>query len=300
MKELFNRTRKSFSATLDKSDAQIRDNIWMKCPACGQIIYQKQLNDNLKVCPNCGYHMRLSAHEWLGILDVGSFEEQDAHLWPEDPLKFVSLQGSYAEKLKETQQRTGMLDAVISGLGAIDDRPLALAVCDFDFMGASMGSVYGEKVLRAAERATELHIPLLTINRSGGARMQEGVISLMQMAKISMALTRLAAIKQPHIALLVDPCYGGVTASYASVADVIIAEPGASIGFAGKRVIEQTIRQKLPADFQTAEFMLDHGLVDMVVPRTEIRIILGQLLRLYSSKRYAAATRTEFATGNQS
>lgn len=288
MKEFFRRSRKSFAFDQSKSDLQIPDDIWVKCPSCREIIYQKQLNDNLRVCPKCSYHMRLTAHEWLGILDVGSFEEQDAHLWPEDPLNFVSLQGGYAEKLRETQQRTGLLDAVISGLGTMDGLPLSLAVCDFNFMGASMGSVYGEKVLRAAERAAELRIPLLTINRSGGARMQEGVISLMQMAKISMALTRLAAVRQPHIALLVDPCYGGVTASYASVADIIIAEPGANIGFAGKRVIEQTIRQKLPPDFQTAEFMLEHGLVDMVMPRTELRALLARLLRLYNVMKHKA------------
>jgi acetyl-CoA carboxylase carboxyl transferase subunit beta len=281
MRELFRRTGSRFTSDQNRRDAQIPDDIWVKCPSCGEIIYQKQLNENLKVCPKCGFHMRLTGHEWLGLLDVGSFEEQDNHLWPEDPLRFVSAQGGYAEKLKEAQQRTGLIDAVISGLGTINGLPLSVAVCDFTFMGASMGSVYGEKVLRAAERAAELHVPLLTINRSGGARMQEGVISLMQMAKISMALTRLTAVRQPHISILVDPCYGGVTASYASVADIIIAEPGANIGFAGKRVIEQTIRQKLPADFQTAEFVLNNGMVDMVVSRTELRPLLGRLLRLY-------------------
>ncbi len=289
MKELFRRTGKSFSAGQNRTDA-IPDDIWVKCPSCGEIIYQKQLNENLKVCPKCGYHMRLTAREWLGILDVGSFEEHDAHLWPADPLNFVSAQGSYAEKLKETQQRTGLIDSVISGLGAIDNLPFSLAVCDFDFMGASMGSVYGEKMARAAERAADLRIPLVTINRSGGARMQEGVISLMQMAKISMALTRLTAVQQPHISLMVDPCYGGVTASYASVADIIIAEPGANIGFAGKRVIEQTIRQKLPAEFQTAEFMLEHGLIDMVVARTELRALLSRLLHLYQNRRQPVTT----------
>jgi acetyl-CoA carboxylase carboxyl transferase subunit beta len=165
--------------------------------------------------------------------------------------------------------------------GTVMDRPLAVTICDFSFMGASMGSVYGEKVARAAERAADWGVPLLTINCSGGARMQEGVLSLMQMAKISMALTRLAAAGQPHISLLVDPCYGGVTASYASVADVIIAEPGANIGFAGKRVIEQTIRQKLPADFQTAEFMMNHGMVDMIVARSDLRTTIARLVRLY-------------------
>ncbi len=288
MKELFRRTGSTFSSDQSKTD-QIPDDVWVKCPACREILYQKQLKENLKVCPcNRQYHMRLTGREWLGLLDVGSFEEQDIQLWPEDPLNFYSAQGSYAEKLKETQQRTGLIDTVISGLGTIDGMPLALAVCDFEFMGASMGSVYGEKMTRAAEHAARLRIPLLTINRSGGARMQEGVISLMQMAKISMALTKLAAVQQPHIALLVDPCYGGVTASYASVADIIIAEPGANIGFAGKRVIEQTIRQKLPPDFQTAEFMLAHGLVDMVTPRTELRTLLARLLHIYQPTRHPA------------
>lgn len=199
----------------------------------------------------------------------------------------MSLDVSYGEKLKQTQEKLGMNEAVLSGVGTIEGLPLALAICDFSFMGASMGSVYGEKMARAAERAAEHGMPLLTINRSGGARMQEGLISLMQMAKISVALTRLAAVHQPHISLLIDPCYGGVTASYASVADIIIAEPGASIGFAGKRVIEQTIREKLPPEFQTAEFMLEHGMVDMVIPRGELRGTLSRMLRLYASPRVA-------------
>lgn len=285
MKELFRRTRKSFAA--DRSlpeQPQIPDDLWVKCTSCRDIIYKKQLNDNLKVCPKCGHHMRMSAREWLGLLDVGSFSETDAHLLPTDPLGFVTPDEAYADKLKKSQQRTGMTDAVISGVGSINGLWLALSVGDFAFMGSSMGSVYGEKVARAAERAADLGIPLLTINTSGGARQQEGVIALMQMAKVTMALSRLAAAGQPHIAILVDPCYGGVTASYPSVADVIIAEPGANIGFAGKRLIEQIMRQKLPAGFQTAEFMLEHGMIDMVVPRSDLRETVARLLKLYAGR----------------
>lgn len=280
MKDLIHRSRKSFTGATPSSDAQVPDNVWVKCPACRELIYHKQLTERMKVC-KCGYHMRLTAREWLELLDEESFVEYDTQLRPADPLGFVSPKEAYAVKLRETQQRTGLNDVVVSGVGAIDGRRLAVAVCDFGFIGGSMGSVFGEKMARSAERAAELGIPLLTINTSGGARMQEGVIALMQLAKVNMALTRLAAARQPHIAVLVDPCYGGVTASYASVADIIIAEPGANIGFAGRRVIEQTIRQKLPADFQTAEFMLQHGMVDMVVARGDLHAMLARLIRLY-------------------
>lgn len=297
MKEFFQRTRKSFTPERRLSAAQIPDNLWVKCPSCRELIYQRQLLDNLKVCPKCSYHLRLRAREWLGLLDPDTFVEYDTGLWPDDPLGFVTATESYAEKLREAQDRTGQPDAVINGVGAIGGQALALAICDFDFMGASMGSVYGEKMARAAERATDLGIPLLTINSSGGARMQEGAIALMQMAKISVALTRLAAARLPHIALLVDPCYGGVTASYVSVADVIIAEPEANIGFAGKRVIEHTIRQKLPADFQTAAFMLDHGMIDIITPRGELRGVIGRLLRMYGGVEPMLAAPTTLQSG---
>lgn len=284
MKEFFRRSKKSFTAAENPEATQVPDDLWMKCGSCNELIYKKELNDNLKVCPKCGHHMRMSGREWIGLLDVGSFSETDANLLPTDPLGFVSSDESYADKLRKSQQRTGMPDAVIAGIGALNEQRLALAVGDFAFMGSSMGSVYGEKMARAAERAAEQQLPLLTINTSGGARQQEGAIALMQMAKITMALTRLAAAGLPHIALLIDPCYGGVTASYPSVADVIIAEPGASIGFSGRRVIEQIIRQKLPAGFQTSEFMLEHGMVDMVVSRSELRETLTRLLRLYGRR----------------
>jgi acetyl-CoA carboxylase carboxyl transferase subunit beta len=296
VKEFFRRTRKSFDSDLSPEPAQIPDDLWVKCPSCRELIYRKELNDNLKVCPKCSHHMRMSAREWVGLLDVGSFSETDAHLLPTDPLGFVTPDDTYANKLKKAQQRTGMADALLTGVGSVNGMWLGISVGDFAFMGSSMGSVYGEKLSRAAERAAELNIPLLTINTSGGARQQEGVIALMQMAKVTMALSRLAEAGQPHIAVLIDPCYGGVTASYPSVADVIIAEPGANIGFAGKRLIEQIIRQKLPAGFQTAEFMLQHGMVDMVVSRSDLRDVLDRMLRLYGRRARAEAEAGEVET----
>lgn len=283
MKEWFRRQPKHFTAATRDNGQQIPDNMWVKCSSCGELNYVKQLNDNLKVC-KCGFHMRLSAREWLGLLDAESFAEHDATIAPTDPLSFVSPKDNYSQKLREKQHDTGQFDAIISGYGTISGLPLHISVAEFEFIGGSMGSVFGEKVARAAERAAEHGTALLTINTSGGARMQEGVLALMQMAKVSVALTRLAAAGQPHISLMIDPCYGGVTASYASIADVIIAEPGANIGFAGRRVIEQAIRQKLPPHFQTAEFMLEHGMIDLVVPRAELRATLARLLRLYAGK----------------
>jgi acetyl-CoA carboxylase carboxyl transferase subunit beta len=295
VKEFFRRTRKSFDSDQSPEPAQIPDDLWVKCPSCRELIYRKELNDNLKVCPKCAHHMRMSAREWVGLLDVGSFSETDSNLLPTDPLGFVTPDDTYANKLKKSQHRTGMADAMLTGVGSINGLWLVIGVGDFSFMGSSMGSVYGEKLARAAERAAELKIPLLTINTSGGARQQEGVIALMQMAKVTMALSRLAEAGQPHIAVLIDPCYGGVTASYPSVADIIIAEPGANIGFAGKRLIEQIIRQKLPAGFQTAEFMLKHGMIDMVVSRSDLRDVLDRMLRLYG-RQTAPAAATEHET----
>jgi acetyl-CoA carboxylase carboxyl transferase subunit beta len=288
MKEFFRRTPKHFTPAERDNGQQIPDNMWAKCPACGELIYTKQLNDNLKVC-KCGHHMRLTAREWLGLLDPDSFVEEDGDLAPLDPLGFVSAKDVYTQKLRENQERTGLNDALLSGHATIGGYAIQIAVSEFAFIGGSMGSVFGERFARAAERATERGIALLTITATGGARQHEGVLSLLQMAKANMALTRLAAAGQPHIALLVDPCYAGIMASYASVADIILAEPGARIGFAGQRVIEQTIRQKLPANFQTAEFMLEHGMIDMVVARAELRSTLTRLLRLYSSQGRAPA-----------
>ncbi|HMO56549.1 MAG TPA: acetyl-CoA carboxylase, carboxyltransferase subunit beta [Roseiflexaceae bacterium] len=287
MKELFRRAPKRFTAADRENSQQIPDNMWVKCTACGELNYAKQLTDNLKVC-KCGYHMRLSAHEWIGLLDAGTFVEEDAELAPVDVLEFVSAKDNYTQKLQETQELTGMNDALLSGRGTIGGLPLQVTVSEWNFIGGSMGSFFGDRRARAAERAAARRTPLLTITATGGARQHEGVLSLMQMAKTNMALTRLAAAGQPHFALLVDPCYAGVLASYASVADVIIAEPGARIGFAGRRVIEQTIRQKLPANFQTAEFMLEHGMIDMTVARADLRSTLTRLLRLHAAAPDAA------------
>ena len=283
MKELFRRAPKAFTPAEQTPDQQTPNNMWVKCPSCGELTYVKQLRDNLKVC-RCGHHMRLSAVEWTGLFDEESFIEHDGNIAPLDPLNLVSPKDNYAQKIRESQQHTGLYDAIIGGEASLMGQPIQLIVTEFEFIGGSMGSVFGEKIARAAERAYARREPLLTINASGGARMHEGVISLMQLPKVNLALARLGSIGMPHIAVMTDPCYGGVLASYASVADVIIAEPGARIGFAGRRVIEQTIRQKLPANFQSAEFLLEHGMIDMIVPRNEMRSTLARLFRLYTTR----------------
>jgi acetyl-CoA carboxylase carboxyl transferase subunit beta len=266
----------------ERSDQIIPEDLWVKCPSCGELIYSKELERNAHVCPKCNHHFRLRARQRIRLLaDPGSFEEWDAGLQPEDPLDFVDAQGAYPDKVAKTQSKTGEVEALISGFCRIEGRPLVLVVADFDFLGASMGSVWGEKLTRAAERAREHGWPVLTVNASGGARMHEGILSLMQMAKTVSAFHRLGEARLPHFSLLVDPCYGGVTASYATVADVVMAEPGALIGFAGQRVIEQITKQKLPEGFQTAEFLLDHGMIDFIVERTQLRQQIGTLIDLY-------------------
>lgn len=258
------------------------DDIWTKCPKCNELLYIRELENNLKVCQKCSYHFRLSSEERIQyLLDADTFKEEGRDIAPTDPIGFVSLDQQYATKLKETQAKTGLTEAVAYGTGQIEGTPLVLFVTDFRFFGGSMGSVYGEKLARAAELAGQKKMGLLTVSSSGGARMQEGIFSLMQMSKTTAALADLAEARIPHISLMTDPCVGGVTASYASSADVVVAEPGALIGFAGPRVIEQTIKQKLPPDFQTAEFLLKHGMIDMVVPRRELRSTVSKLMRLY-------------------
>lgn len=260
--------------------------LWAKCPRCNNLIYRKELERNLKVCPKCGYHHRLSAEERLEItLDEGSFEEYDPGLTSADPLGFEG----YPQKLAEAQAKTGRPEAVISGEGAIDGMRTVIAALDFFFMGGSMGSAVGEKVARAAERARERQLPLVIFSASGGARMQEGALSLMQLAKTSAAIERLHEAGLPYLSVMCDPTTGGVTASFAFLGDVILAEPGALIGFAGRRVIEQTIRRKLPDDFQTAEFCLQKGLIDMVVPRAEMRSTLARLLSFFGAPRSVPA-----------
>ncbi len=296
MRELFHRRGKFRPLPVDeeRADAQIPEDLWVKCPRCQELLYSKELERNARVCPKCGYHFRLRARERVFFLaDDGSFREWDANLRPEDPLDFVDGSGPYDRKLVRTQAKSGETEALVTGRACLGGHPVALAVADFDFLGASMGSVYGEKLVRAVERCCDEKLPLLSVSASGGARMHEGLFSLMQMAKTVAALARLGRARVPHLALLVDPCYGGVTASYATVADVVMAEPGALIGFAGPRVIEQITKQKLPDKFQTAEFLLDHGMIDLIVERAALRSTLGTLLEHYGRVPATAPTMPE-------
>lgn len=255
-------------------------NLWSRCVSCREPIYNKILEENLKVCPFCGYHQRLILEERLKIsIDEGSLEPLDEEVRPTDFLKFVDSQ-PYSQRINDAQKKTKMNDAVITGLARIEGQTVALAVMDFRFMGGSMGSVVGEKVTRLIETAAEKKVPLVIFIATGGARMQEGILSLMQMAKTSGALYQLHLARQPYLAVFTDPTTAGVLASFGMLADIIISEPGALIGFAGARVIEQTIRQKLPKNFQRAEYLLDHGMVDLVVPRSEVKKTLTTLLAI--------------------
>ena len=285
MRDFFHRRGKfrPEHADEERADLQIPEDLWIKCPRCGELIYSRELERNAQVCPKCTYHFRLRARERIAQLsDPGSFVELHADIRPEDPLGFADGAGSYDQKLEQTQSKSGEPEALVIGAVTIDGLPATLAVSDFEFLGASMGSVFGEKLVRAVEWAADNQTPLVTVSSSGGARMHEGLFSLMQMAKTVAALARLGRAGVPHLALLADPCYGGVTASYATVADVVLAEPGALIGFAGPRVIEQITRQKLPEGFQTAEFLLAHGMIDMIVPRAELTATLATLVRHYA------------------
>ncbi|MGE5620430.1 MAG: acetyl-CoA carboxylase, carboxyltransferase subunit beta [Sphingomonadaceae bacterium] len=279
---MFRKNPKYFTIPTDHTPREIPENLWVRCQRCGEMLYVKEFERNLKVCPKCDYHFRLSARERIDLLlDQGSFVERDANLEPGDPLGFVSLGEAYPTKIAKTQSRTSLREAVICGSGELEGIPVQIAAADFSFLGASMGSVVGEKIVRTVERSLASRQPLVIVSCSGGARMHEGIFSLMQMAKTSAALARLSRSAIPYISVLTDPTTGGVTASYASLGDVSIAEPGALIGFAGPRVIEQITKQKLPPGFQTAEFLLEHGMIDMVVHRRELRPTIGRLLRLY-------------------
>ncbi|MDX2271831.1 MAG: acetyl-CoA carboxylase, carboxyltransferase subunit beta [Cyanobacteriota bacterium] len=266
----------------DRQLREIADGLWQKCPACASLTYTKDLTDNFNVCPHCHHHHRLSAPERIRqLIDSGTWQPLDERLSAGDPLKFVD-QKPYPERIKAYQDKTQIKDAILTGLGQLQGIPLALGVMDFRFMGGSMGSVVGEKVTRLTERATRDHLPLVILSASGGARMQEGILSLMQMAKTAAALQQHRAAGELFISVLTDPTTGGVTASFAMLGDLILAEPKAQIGFAGRRVIEQTIGQsKLPEGFQTSEYLLAHGLIDAIVPRTELRKRLAQLLEYH-------------------
>jgi acetyl-CoA carboxylase carboxyl transferase subunit beta len=258
--------------------SKVAEGMWLKCNHCREIVYRKEVERNSKVCPKCDYHFPISVMERITLLvDFGTFKEWDADLGPLDPLHFHDTK-SYKERVKAQQEKTGRRDAIMIGEGQMNGRRVALCVFDFGFMGGSMGSVVGEKICRAIDRAIEARLPVVLVTASGGARMQEGILSLMQMAKTSAAVAKLGEAKLPLICLLADPTFGGVTASIAMLGDVILAEPKALIGFAGPRVIEQTIKQQLPDQFQRAEFLLEHGMIDMIVERKQLKETLSTLV----------------------
>lgn len=255
-------------------------DLWTQCPHCKEAIYNRDLDANAYVCPKCGFHMRLDAQRRIHVLvDHGTFRQLSGRVHPTDPLNFRDTE-PYTARLSRAQEKTGRPDAILTGTGSIEDQPVVVAVMDFAFSGGSMGSVVGEEIARAAEHAAERGLPLIIVSASGGARMQESALSLMQMAKTTVTLEALAERGLPYISILTDPTTGGVTASFATIADVILAEPGALIGFAGPRVIQQTIRQNLPEGFQRSEFLLEHGMVDDVLDRREHRTYIASLLRL--------------------
>jgi len=272
------------SGELDTSgERKVRtEGLWVKCEGCRQIIWKKDLEDNLNVCPKCEKHFRIDARMRLAqLLDDGQYETFDSNLVSTDPLKFVDLK-AYSSRLKQAAKDTGLTDAVINAQGKLNGRPVVMSAMEYAFIGGSMGAVVGEVITRAIEKSADSKHPLIIVSASGGARMMEGVISLMQLAKISAALARLDELKVPYISVLTDPTTGGVTASFAMLGDLNIAEPGALIGFAGPRVIEQTIRQKLPQGFQRSEFLLEHGMLDAVVHRRELKPYLSRALEFMS------------------
>ncbi|MDJ1180823.1 acetyl-CoA carboxylase, carboxyltransferase subunit beta [Roseofilum sp. BLCC_M91] len=277
----FANRQKTSPISPERQEREIADGLWTKCPMCGVLTYTKDLQGNQMVCLECEHHFRVDSNERIAqLMDGKTWTPLDEDLRPDDPLKFKDRK-RYSDRLKEYQGKTHLNDAVQTGLGQLDGLPVALAVMDFGFMGGSMGSVVGEKITRLLEKATLEGIPAIVICASGGARMQEGMLSLMQMAKISGALERHREAGLLYIPVLTHPTTGGVIASFAMLGDLILAEPKATIGFAGRRVIEQTLREKLPDDFQTSEYLLQHGFVDLIVPRTQLKKTLAQLVRLH-------------------
>jgi acetyl-CoA carboxylase carboxyl transferase subunit beta len=272
----FTRSKENISPDSQKKD--LPDGLWEKCPSCGEIIHKKQLESNLWTCLKCGYHFRIGSNEYIDIiLDKGSFREMDKKMRSADPLEFTDTK-KYSVRIQETIKKLGLNDAVRTGTGKLNNLEVAFGCMDFKFIGGSMGSVVGEKIARLIDKAYKSKIPLIIISASGGARMMEGAFSLMQMAKTSARLARLAEAKVPYISLLTDPTTGGTTASYAMLGDVHIAEPKALIGFAGPRVIKQTIGKDLPEGFQRSEFLLEHGFIDIVAPRKELKDIIFNLI----------------------
>jgi acetyl-CoA carboxylase carboxyl transferase subunit beta len=277
----FRKEKKPLEA-IDKT--AIPEGLWLKCDECKEIVYRKEVEQNLSVCPKCGYHFRIMARERFEMLfDDGKYKEFATEIRSSDPLEFRDTK-RYRDRLKVYEQRVGKGDAVLCAEGKLDGLPVVICAMEYNFMGGSMGSVVGEKITIAIERAIDKKEPVIIISCSGGARMQEGILSLMQMAKISAALARLSEAGLPFISVLTDPTTGGVTASYAMLGDINVAEPKALIGFAGPRVIEQTIRQTLPDGFQTAEFLVEHGMVDLITPRAEMKPALSRFLRAFTGK----------------
>lgn len=281
LKDLFTNTKKKKYATIPSNTVtqDVPEGILTKCPSCKKIMYSKELIKNLKVCIQCGYHHPMNAGERLdSFIDEGSFEELDTNMISENPLNFPD----YLEKVEKDRRNSHLNEAVVTGIGTVNNHKIVVAVMDSSFRMGSMGSVVGEKISRAVEKADELSVPFVIFTASGGARMQEGVISLMQMAKTSVALKRFSDNGNLYISIMTHPTTGGVSASFASVGDYNFAEPGALIGFAGRRIIEQTIREELPEDFQTAEFLLKHGQLDAVIPRLELKDKIGMILGLHT------------------
>jgi len=290
--------RPDYARTPNTRKKEMPEGLWTKCPGCGAMVFNKELETNLMVCKECGHHFNISARQRLHhLVDEGTWKEFDAGMSSVDVLKFTGA-NSYSEQLKKYQKKTGLKEGVVCGLGDIEGREVSVSAMEFNFIGGSMGSVIGEKLTRAIERGTERKIPVLIFSASGGARMHEGMFSLMQMAKTSGALSRHAAAKLPFISILTHPTMGGVTASFAALGDLIIAEPKAMIGFAGARVLKETTRQDLPKGFQTAEFLLERGLIDRIIPRPQMRAELSLILQYLgghatgSSPRKAAAAVT--------
>ena len=289
----FKKTKKPISTPAKDKASRVPEGLWVKCPDCGQILYNKDLVTNQNVCPKCAHHFRIGAVDRLRMLFDGEWTEYDKELVSADPLQFVDTK-PYKARLKQSIEATGLKDAIVVGFGTIDGLPTIVAAFEYEFIGGSMGVVVGEKITRAIERATEMRVPVVIVSCSGGARMMEGARSLMQMAKICGALARLDRARLPYISVLTDPTTGGVTASFAMLGDLNIAEPKALIGFAGPRVIEQTIRQKLPEGFQRSEFLLEKGMVDFVIDRREMKAAIAKALRFMGAR--AAMPETPVAT----
>ncbi|MEL6468092.1 MAG: acetyl-CoA carboxylase, carboxyltransferase subunit beta [Cyanobacteria bacterium J06623_4] len=277
----FANRKKTGLISQDRHEREIADGLWTKCERCDVLTYTKDLRANQQVCPECGYHHRVFSVERIEqLIDEGTWTPLDTQISPQDPLRFRDRK-AYSDRIRDTQAKTKLVDSVQTGLGKIQELPVALGVMDFRFMGGSMGSVVGEKLTRLIERATAEQLPVIIVCASGGARMQEGMLSLMQMAKISAALERHRSARLLYMPVLTHPTTGGVTASFAMLGDIILAEPEATIGFAGRRVVEQTVREKLPDGFQTAEYLLNHGFVDKIIPRTQLKQTLAQIIQLH-------------------